>query len=160
MTSPWRCTLETPIGRLVLSGDDRALNGVAWVEGAEGHSESCRHPLAERACTRLSAWFADPRTPLDLPLAPSGTPYQQRAWSLLRTIPAGQRHTYGELAERLGSAPRAVGGACAANPLLLLIPCHRVVARQGLGGFSAGVGREGSLALKRWLLDHESSLRS
>ena len=85
-----------------------------------------------RATRRL---LARPGASFDLLFVPAGTPFQLRVWSALRTIPPGQPTTYGALAKQLGSAARAVGQACGSNPLPILMPCHRVVAANGLGGF-------------------------
>jgi methylated-DNA-[protein]-cysteine S-methyltransferase len=83
-----------------------------------------------------------------------GTPFRRAVWREIASIPCGRTRTYGEIADRLHSSPRAVGGACGDNPLPLVVPCHRVVARDGLGGF---MHRDGgfALAVKRWLLAHE-----
>lgn len=104
---------------------------------------------------RIERWLADPRTPLTLPLARRGTPFQQRVWQALCAIPAGEMRTYGELARALQTAPRALGQACGANPFPLAIPCHRVVSATGLGGFAHA--RDGYLlGAKRWLLSNEA----
>ncbi|MBK5963259.1 cysteine methyltransferase [Thiocystis minor] len=103
---------------------------------------------------QLRDYFGHGTNSFDLPLALAGTPFQHRVWALLRTIPAGETRTYGEIARALGTAARAVGQACRANPCLIVVPCHRVVAARGLGGFAGDTsGRR--LALKRWLLHHE-----
>lgn len=86
--------------------------------------------------------------------APAGSPFQRRVWRAIRAIPSGRTRTYGEVAAELGSAPRAVGGACRANPYPLLVPCHRVIGATGLGGF-AGDASGRLIAIKRWLLAHE-----
>ena len=104
----------------------------------------------------LEAYFQDGRQGIDLALAPRGTPFQQRVWRALRTIPPGRLLTYGDLARQLGTSARAIGGACRANPCLIAVPCHRVVARDGLGGF-AGDRSGRRLAVKRWLLRHEGT---
>jgi methylated-DNA-[protein]-cysteine S-methyltransferase len=111
--------------------------------------------VAERALRELRQYLADPQTRFTVPLAPRGTPFQRRAWAAIAEIPAGESRTYGELAKKLLSAPRAVGQACGANRLALIVPCHRVVGSGGaLGGFMHAA--EGSpLAVKRWLLRHE-----
>lgn len=114
-------------------------------------------PLAAEAVRQLQAYARDPRTRFDLPLAPAGTPYQRRVWAALGEIPPGERLSYGELARRLGSSPRAVGGACRANPIALIIPCHRVVAAGGPGGY-AGHSAGPVLERKLWLLAHEEAL--
>jgi len=111
--------------------------------------------LAERTCRQLECYLADPEFRFSLPLAPDGTAFRQRVWQALLQIPIGESRTYGELARQLHSAPRAIGGACGANPIALVIPCHRVVGTHGsLGGFM-GVTQGDPIAIKRWLLAHE-----
>jgi len=113
-----------------------------------------RSPLAERAARQLNAYLADPDAPFDLPLALEGTPFQLRLWQALREIPRGKTLTYGELARRLDAEARAVGQACGDNRLPVVIPCHRVVAADGIGGFAHSTGGY-LLEAKRWLLAHE-----
>jgi len=110
--------------------------------------------ISRQACIQLQAYLDDPTFSFDLPLAPHGTVFQSRVWQALRQIPGGSTQSYGELARLLDSAPRAVGQACGANPIPLIIPCHRVLARGGLGGFMNSTDGE-PLAIKRWLLQHE-----
>lgn len=111
--------------------------------------------VAERACRQLERYLSDPEFRFTLPLAPSGTSFRHRVWETLKTIPVGESRTYGEIARRMSSAPRAIGGACGANPISLIIPCHRVVGSQGsLGGFM-GVTEGNPIDIKRWLLTHE-----
>jgi methylated-DNA-[protein]-cysteine S-methyltransferase len=114
---------------------------------------------ATRLAAQLDAYWRDPAHPFDLLCVPTGTPFQLRVWSALRAIPPGQPTTYGALANRLGSAARAVGQACGANPLPILIPCHRVVAANGLGGFMHAASGA-PLAVKAWLLRHEQGASS
>ncbi len=105
---------------------------------------------------QLTAYFSDPDYRFTIPLVCVGTPFQQRVWRLLCEIPRGQPQRYGDLAKRLASGPRAVGGACRANPVPIVVPCHRVVSSTGLGGYSGvTTGFSPELAIKRWLLDHE-----
>lgn len=105
----------------------------------------------------LRAWIDDPDVPFAVPLAPCGTPFRRRVWAEISAIPRGRTATYGTLATRLGSAPRAVGQACGANPFPLVVPCHRVTSAAGLGGFANA--RDGwLLAVKRWLLAFEGAL--
>ena len=114
--------------------------------------------LAAETVRQLRAYLADPGFAFGLPLRPSGTTFQRRVWAEISAIPLGQTQTYGQLAQNLKNAPRAVGQACGANPFPLVIPCHRVVATGGgLGGFD----RHGGgflLDVKRWLLRHEGCL--
>ena len=105
----------------------------------------------------IERYLDDPKTGFEFDMELEGTPFQRRVWQALREIPAGQTLTYGQLAERLGTGARAVGNACRANPCPLVVPCHRVVASNGLGGF-AGERTGRKLAVKRWLLEHEGRL--
>ncbi len=111
--------------------------------------------LARRAAGQIQAWLEDPTQGFDLPLAARGSDFQRRVWAAIGAIPAGRVRTYGALAAELGSAARAVGQACGANPFPLVVPCHRVVAAGGLGGF-AGATEGWLLEAKRWLLAHEA----
>jgi len=112
--------------------------------------------LAREACAQLRTYLRDSRHVFDLPYAAQGTPFQQRVWRAIAAIPSANTRTYGELARMLGSAPRAVGGACGSNPVPLVIPCHRVVAAGGrLGGFMHSHSSF-PLNIKRWLLQHEA----
>lgn len=111
--------------------------------------------LAARACEQIRAYAGDPARPIDLPLAIEGSEFQRRVWAAIARIPAGATRTYGALAEELGSTARAVGQACGDNRLPLAIPCHRIVAARGIGGFAHRTDR-GMLDVKRWLLAHES----
>lgn len=120
-------------------------------EGTPG--QTADDPLLHEVFAQLDAYSKNPRYVFDLPCELRGTPFQQRVWQALQTIPPGQTLTYGELARQLGSAPRAVGQACGANPLPVIYPCHRVVSASGLGGFMQGAA--GALDIKRWLLQHE-----
>ena len=112
------------------------------------------HQFAQYIAHKISQYFMQAASILDIPYAVSGTPFQKRVWKAISDIPAGEVLTYSELAEKVGSGPRAVANACGANRLPLLIPCHRVVAKNGLGGFMQGI--DGGLKIKEWLLAHES----
>lgn len=141
--------------KLGISADDRAIISIDYLPG-DAEETGGRSRLAAEAVRQLWCYFRDRRHLFTLPLTPEGTPFQRRVWSALRRIPAGTTLSYGELAALLGSSARAVGGACRANPISLVIPCHRVVARNGLGGFM-GVTSGRSLDIKRWLLAHEAA---
>ncbi len=116
-----------------------------------------RNRLAERATRQFERYRIDPDFTFDLPLAVVGTAFQRRTWDAIRSIPRGETRSYGDLARQLRSAPRAVGQACGANWFPLVIPCHRVVGANGLGGF-AHHGAGFHLEIKRWLLAHEKAL--
>jgi methylated-DNA-[protein]-cysteine S-methyltransferase len=146
-------SLDTSVGRLVLEGTDEALTGVWLPTEARGHPEERVDgaPVLLAAAAQLEEYFAGTRTEFDLPLEPQGTAFQLEVWEQLRRIPFGTTITYGELARRVGrpGAARAVGQANGRNPLPIVVPCHRVVASDGLGGYGGG------LAVKRALLAGE-----
>lgn len=113
-------------------------------------------PVSERAVRQIERYLREPDFRFDLPLAASGTAFQRRVWEVISGIPRGKVLTYGEVAKLIRSAPRAVGQACGANWYPLVIPCHRVTASGGLGGFSNHDDETGfHLGVKRWLLAHE-----
>ena len=115
-----------------------------------------KNELAERAARQLERYREDPDARFDLPLLIEGTQFQRRLWAALREIPRGKTLTYGELARKLEGEARTVGQACGDNRLPIVIPCHRVVAAGGIGGFAHAT--DGYLIeAKRWLLMHESS---
>lgn len=110
--------------------------------------------LAQRTTDSILRWLDDPTFVPELPFAAQGTTFQHRVWQAIATIPCGNTSTYGALARALDSAPRAVGQACGANPFPLFVPCHRVTAAAGIGGFANA--RDGWLIeAKRWLLANE-----
>jgi methylated-DNA-[protein]-cysteine S-methyltransferase len=144
--------LETPIGPIGLRWQGETLTGVDLEPERSRPSATDAPP--EVVTRQLEGYFADGHRTFDLPSAAGGTAFQRRVWSLLSAIPPGQTRTYGAIARELGSAPRAVGQACRANPLPIVVPCHRVVGARGLGGFAGDTsGRR--LAVKQWLLRHE-----
>jgi methylated-DNA-[protein]-cysteine S-methyltransferase len=146
--------MRTPFAMLGIRTVGTAITGIEYLPLGE-RVLAPTVALAERACRQLERYLRDPEFRFRLPLAPGGTAFRQRVWQALSKIPVGESRTYGELARELHSAPRAVGGACAANPIALIIPCHRVVGTHGsLGGFM-GVTEGGPIAIKRWLLAHE-----
>lgn len=146
--------IETPIGPIGIRWDGETLTGVDLEPpGADADVGSETMPSAIRL--QLASYFKEASAGFDLPVVLVGTGFQQRVWAELRRIPAGETRTYGEIARQLGSGPRAVGQACRANPCPIVVPCHRVVAVNGLGGFSGDTsGRK--LEVKRWLLVHEA----
>ena len=102
---------------------------------------------------QITAYFSNAKHGFKLPITPHGTPYQQRVWKAIAAIPCGRVLTYGDIAAQIGSGPRAVANACGANNLPLIVPCHRVVAKSGIGGFMQG--NPDGLKVKKWLLMHE-----
>ena len=159
--------IESPVGPLLLTADERGLTRV-WFETGERrhaphadwwHANDADDDEATRIIVKtrrqLGAYFAGHRTRFDLPLAPVGTPFQRRVWCALADIPFGRTISYLELARTVGDvrAVRAVGGANGKNPLPIVLPCHRVIGANGsLTGFGGGIER------KRWLLEHERAI--
>jgi methylated-DNA-[protein]-cysteine S-methyltransferase len=147
--------IAAPFGAFGISTDGNSLTALVFLPPGTP-AEPPRTPLAARAAGQIEAWLQDPATPFDLPLAPQGTPFQQKVWAAISAIPRGQVLTYGAMARSLGSAARAVGQACGANPYPLVVPCHRVVSAAGIGGFANA--RDGHLiATKKWLLALEQA---
>jgi methylated-DNA-[protein]-cysteine S-methyltransferase len=152
--STYAARLRTPFAVLGIRTRAGAVTGIEYLAPRE-RAQAPTDAIAERACRQLERYLADPQWRFTLPLASSGTAFQRRVWEALGKIPVGESRTYGELARSLHTAPRAVGGACGANPIALVIPCHRVVGSQGsLGGFM-GVTAGDPISIKRWLLTHE-----
>ena len=146
--------LDAPFAVLGIRTSGGVVTGIEYLPKDE-RAKAPANALAERACRQLQRYFADPEFRFALPLAPAGTAFRRKVWDALAGIPVGESRTYGEVARRLHTAPRAVGGACGANPIALVIPCHRVVGSQGsLGGFM-GTTDGDPIAIKRWLLTHE-----
>lgn len=139
---------NSPIGPLALFEADGAIVAVDWGFLPENDET----PLLLKARDQLEEYFDGKRTGFDLPLAPHGTAFQQKVWAALSRIPFGQTKSYGELARELGTAARALGGACGRNPIPVIIPCHRVLGANGaMGGYSGIDGIE----TKEFLLRHE-----
>jgi methylated-DNA-[protein]-cysteine S-methyltransferase len=114
-----------------------------------------RNALAARAARQLEGYREDPDTTFDLPLVIEGTDFQKRVWQAMCAIPRGHTRTYGDLAREIGGEPRAVGQACGDNRLPIVVPCHRVVAADGVGGFAHATGGY-LIEAKLWLLAHEA----
>lgn len=138
-------SFKSPVGDLTLFEHHDSLVALDW-GWVEGGNET---ELLAAARRQLEEYFDGERKTFDLPLAPDGSAFQKKVWSALQSIPYGSVLNYGMLAHQLGSAPRAIGGACARNPLPIIVPCHRVLAANGaLGGYS---GMDG-IDTKRFLL--------
>jgi methylated-DNA-[protein]-cysteine S-methyltransferase len=138
-------SLHTPVGDLSVAEDDGAIVSVEWGWGRDQDETA----LLRSAREQLHAYFDTELTTFDLPLAPAGSPYRQRVWQALLAIPYGATRTYLDIARAAGGSPRSVGGANGANPIPIIIPCHRVVATNGPGGYSGGDGLPTKLALLR-----------
>ena len=143
-------SIPSPVGQLTIDENDGAIVAIRWADARAGNGS----PLLAEAARQLAAYFDGGRHRFDLPLAPAGTLFEARVWVAMQAIPYGETRCYGDLAQAVGSAPRAVGRACGKNPIPIVIPCHRVLAKGGLGGYSG----EGGLATKQRLLALEGAL--
>ncbi len=156
-TPEWLLRIESPIGRLELVSDGKSLtsltmerNGMLPRDGVPENS----HRVLERAASQLTEYFGGRRRSFSVPLAPKGTAFQHAVWDQLRALEWGELTTYGELGLGTGrpAAGRAVGGAIGANPIPIIVPCHRVLGSDGrVTGYSGGAG----IPTKLWLLEHE-----
>ncbi|MFN2349401.1 MAG: methylated-DNA--[protein]-cysteine S-methyltransferase [Thioalkalivibrio sp.] len=145
--------ISSPVGRLGIRCRDGALTALTYLSD----TEPLRAPtgLAAEVADQLDQYFSEPDFRFELPLGLDGTTFQRRVWSALADIPRGELRSYGELARELQTGPRAVGGACARNPIIIVVPCHRVVpVTGGLGGYG-GSGSGAGVDVKAWLVRHE-----
>ena len=133
-------SFHSPVGELTVSEENGVLVAIDWGWACD-----------QEARAQLLSYFDGDRQSFDLPLAPQGTAFQKTVWAAMQDIPYGGVQTYGDIAHKIGSAARAGGMACGANPIPIVIPCHRIVAAASIGGYSG----EGGLATKQALLELE-----
>lgn len=155
--TPWpvpdgsrRHTFESPLGFVTLTADDGRLTHLSWSPRPPAGPACSPSALLKDAEKQIRAYFAGRARTFDLPLAPKGTDFQLRAWRSIAAIPFGASQTYGSLARELATGARAIGNAAGANPLPIIVPCHRVLGAGGrLGGYSGSGGLEAKAALLR-----------
>lgn len=161
MTSPlqanvFSAVVEAPFGAIGIRTAESILKELVYLPP---HWETLApiDAVAERTTLQLQRYLREPDCRFDLPLAIVGTAFQQRVWAMIAAVPRGHTTTYGAIAKALRTAPRAVGQACGANWFPVVIPCHRVTAASGLGGFAHSDDETGfQLGVKKWLLAHEA----
>ncbi|WP_270731341.1 methylated-DNA--[protein]-cysteine S-methyltransferase [Shimia sp. Alg240-R146] len=141
-------TVDTPTGPMTLSERDGAIVRAEWESGGTDDT-----PLLRKAAAQLTAYFEDASNGFDLPLRVEASEFQQAVCDAMVAIPLGETKTYGELSQELGVPAQAIGQGCGGNPIPVIIPCHRVLGANGLGGFS-GLG---GVETKVWLLKHEKA---
>ncbi|TAN77983.1 MAG: methylated-DNA--[protein]-cysteine S-methyltransferase [Gallionella sp.] len=149
----YQAKLSAPFGVLGICCADDALTGIDFLSPDE-KPQRATSAFAETVCEQLLAYLENPDAQFTVPLKLNGTPHQQKVWQAMSAIPRGKTRNYGDLAIELQSCAQAVGQACGANPIPLIIPCHRVVGKTGLGGFARHTSGA-HLDIKRWLLAHE-----
>lgn len=158
MPEAFQARVRTPFATVGISTTDTHVTGIRYLAPTVAALAPPRNTIAFLACVQLQAYLDDPSQRFELPMLLKGTHHRLAVWEAMCRIPAGATRTYGDLAKELKSSPRAVGGACGANPIPIVVPCHRIVGAGGLGGFM-GAKEEGfELSIKRWLLRHEGAL--
>ena len=154
-TGLFSAIVEAPFGAIGIRTEAGVLRELVYLPSTFDE-KSATDKLAEVAARQIKRYLVEPDFRFDLPLAEVGTAFQHKVWAAIASIPRGEVRTYGQVAKHIQSAPRAVGQACGANWFPLVIPCHRVTASGGLGGFSHHDDETGfHLGVKRWLLAHE-----
>lgn len=146
--------ISTPLGKLGIVTSERHLTQLELLTDDLSLQHST-DPLISQISYELNAYFINPCFKFTIPCQMQGTAFQKNVWEALSQVPVGKTITYGALAKKLKTGARAVGNACRANPLLIIIPCHRVLGQHGLGGFN-GDHTGDKIAIKQWLLNHES----
>jgi methylated-DNA-[protein]-cysteine S-methyltransferase len=158
--TPFDACVRTPFATLGITATDTHVTGIRFLAPSTAAKMPKRNSIAHLACVQLQAYLEDPAFTFDVPIKLSGTHHRLAVWEAMQRIPAGKTRTYGEVAAAIHSSPRAVGGACGANPIPVIVPCHRIIASGGdIGGFMGARGNEGfEIGIKRWLLEHEGAL--
>lgn len=150
-----QAVIDSPLGPIRIEAHEGRIVRLRWSKEAADTQPPAPGSLLARAAEQLAEYFAGEREAFDLPLDPAGTEFQKSVWRAMVAIPKGGYRTYGDVADELGASARSVGTACGANPITVIIQCHRILAAGGkLGGFSA----EGGVEDKVWLLRHEGAL--
>lgn len=152
----FQAKFSTPFAVIGVRTEDEWLVDIDYLP-PDTSELSPQNEIASEVCNQLQAYLENPGYEFDLVLHIRGTPFQQRVWQAIKSIPCGQTKSYADIANQLHTSPRAVGGACGANNIPIVIPCHRVITKNGkLGGFmNANDGQP--LVIKRWLLRHEGA---
>ncbi|HLX23919.1 MAG TPA: methylated-DNA--[protein]-cysteine S-methyltransferase [Usitatibacter sp.] len=152
--------VRTPFATLGITVTHTHVTGIRFLAPTVAAKMPKRNSIAHLACVQLQAYLEDAAFVFDVPIRLSGTHHRLAVWEAMQRIPAGKTRTYGEVAASIRSSARAVGGACGANPIPVIVPCHRIIASGGdIGGFMGARGNEGfEIGIKRWLLEHEGAL--
>jgi methylated-DNA-[protein]-cysteine S-methyltransferase len=152
-TGKFQFVVDSPIGPLGINISRDRVNEVGFLD-RRSRPFASDAPFASEVTRQLDDYFKDGSLEFSLPLHLRGTDFQIRVWQLLIMIKPGEVRSYGDIADKLHTSPRAVGNACRANPAPIIVPCHRVVSANGIGGF-AGTTKGKRIDVKRWLLKHE-----
>ncbi len=152
---PYSAIIETPLGHLGITTENNSLTNIDYLK-PQTKLKSPTDDYASVVVRELKHYFTDARHSFSaVKMNLMGTPFQKQVWQAMTKIPCGKIVTYGDLATQLATSPRAIGNACRQNPIPIIVPCHRIVAKQGLGGYS-GATKGAKLDIKAWLLQHEN----
>lgn len=150
--------IKAPFATLGVICNDTHLLAIHFLPTNVSAKSPVLNTIAHLVTVQLMIYLDKPNYKFDLPVKLSGSKHQLDVWHAIQKIPAGKTRTYGELAAEIDSSPRAVGTACGKNPVPIVVPCHRITAANGLGGFMGGKDDD-PLAIKRWLLAHEAGAK-
>ena len=152
MGQSYEAIIRAPFGAIGIRARDDFLIGIELIP--EPMAEKLpNESFVQQIAQQVREYLSNPLAVLNIPYAVKGTHFQKRVWQAIAAIPSGETLSYSELAQKVGSGPRAVANVCGANQVPLVIPCHRVVSKKGIGGFMQG--NQNGLNVKRWLLTHE-----
>ena len=155
----FQACLRAPFATLGISASDTHVTGIRFLSPDVPAKAPKKNTIAFLACVQIQSYLDDATFEFDLPLKLASTRHSLEVWEAMQRIPAGATRSYGELAKELGSSARAVGGACGANPIPVVVPCHRIIgAGRSIGGFMGASAEGFELGIKRWLLEHEGAL--
>ncbi len=145
--------IRSPIGKLGILVNKHCLLRLDFLP-EQARVRQPRNELAAEVVSQLQQYFEDPQFAFSIACDMEGTAYQRKVWNRLQAIRSGRCMTYSDVAEKLHSGARAVGGACRSNPVPIIVPCHRVISKSGVGGYDGDWGA-GKVNIKKWLLNHE-----
>ena len=155
----FQACVRTPFATLGIATTDQFVTAIRFLAPSVRAVAPPRNTIAFLACVQLQEYLENPRFRFELPIKLAGTHHRLAVWEAMQRIPAGKVRTYGEVASELRSSARAVGGACGANPIPIVVPCHRIIGSGGsIGGFMGAKDEGFELGIKRWLLEHEGAL--
>jgi len=152
----YQAKLKAPFGVLGIRCSRDALTGIEFLPAGE-KPQKATSAFAKIVCDQLQRYLENPDARFSVPLDLIGTTHQKKVWQAMLAIPRGQTRSYGDVAAELKSCAQAIGQACGANPIPVIVPCHRIVGKAGLGGFNRHTD-DAHLSVKRWLLAHEGAI--
>ena len=143
----------SPVGKLYVETEDEKLVKLEY-HSKKKVTTNKMDRFSSQVKKQITNYFNSSKSGFNLPVMLNGTPFQKKVWRAMQNIPVGQTRTYGDISEQLQSSPRAVGNACRANPVPLVVPCHRIIGKAGIGGFGGKTAGR-NIDCKSWLLKHE-----